>query len=145
LTFNVLLDKLLDSSKLQTTRGNVMLWQDRHRRALNGGPRVLDIWWRNPRTKRYNPDCYKMGLGNWDLEEFVILQGKEFTSNTARLDGFNDVEEYIRALATRNKLAPHQVLEKEWPIISWDWTRGPYGRGMQEIQDSDLVVPGVRP
>ena len=114
LTFNVLLDKLLDKTKTQTIR--------RNRRYRVGD--TLHIYWRSPRVKRYHPDHYQLGLGT--VIEVRHMKGKEFTNREAWLDGFQYITDLIEALMTRNRMTQDEVLEHEWEIINWVWTSGPH-------------------
>jgi hypothetical protein len=119
LTFSVLYDKLIDGSKTQTTRANYEYWDS----AWARGVRVLDIWWRSPRVKKYNPDCYKMGIGQWT--EFFVVPGKLFNQELATRDGFGSVDEYVKALAEKHNMTIADVLDMKWTIIRWKWKEGP--------------------
>jgi hypothetical protein len=124
LSFNTLYNKLMDMSKTQTTRLNADLWRQRWRKARNGGNDIFHIYWRNPRTR--HPDCRKLGLARWLIDEFLVLTGSEISDIIAYRDGFYSVEEMVRELAKLNNMTPVEVLKAEWAVIRWIWTDGPY-------------------
>lgn len=121
-TFSVeeLYEKLMDLIKDQTIRANV----EYYRKCWDHGVRTLDIWWKNPRNR--TPDCYKMGEANWT--EIILLKGKDFDGRVATRDGFDTVEDLIRALSQLKEMTIDEVMEKQWVIIRWKWIDGPHPR-----------------
>jgi len=125
LTFRVKKPEILAKKKTKTIRANAERWLKMAQRAHDKkGSKLLHIWWKNPRTRRYNPDCYKMGIARWT--GFYTIHGHEITAHLAFEDGFDTVEELLEGLARENNMTHNDVMAHLWVVIEFEWVDGPY-------------------
>ena len=112
-------DEILDRIKTLSTRRDEKNWY-----LLNCTKDTrLDMWWQNPRTR--HPDCYKMGraLCSWTRPR----EGWKFTTEEAKWDGFDSVEDYVTRLGEMYDMDRVEVLDWVWTQIKWDiWLDGPH-------------------
>lgn len=120
LTFSTMLDKLLSEQKKQTIRYNAEYWQKWIDKDM-----TLHIWWRNPRTRKYNPDCRKLGIAKGKIEP---IYGREFTESLALRDGFEPKGEetalYHLYLFLCNAHGIKDLMEFQhhlFVVIRWEW------------------------
>lgn len=121
------LEKILDGTKTMTTRLDAKRHYYFH---LNPGL-PLHIWWKNPRTR--HPECYRVGIVacNW----VCLTGGWDFTTEEAKMDGFDSVEDYITALGELNGMNRMEAINSSWTQINWgdnetgaEWLEGPHPR-----------------
>jgi len=134
LTFNVLYDKLMDQTKLQTARLNWERWIDWAQGAFacdtvkwEGGrgtiivdsdDRLLQIYWRSPRNNGTK-------LGDGLLRRVVVKPRIRLNQEDAVADGFDTTEEFIKAVMARN---PKEYVQPSTlvALLTFEWTDGPH-------------------
>lgn len=123
-TFSGQRQEILDFIKNMTTRPDFkMYFYD----AWCRGIRKLDMWWRNPRN--HQPDCYKMGIVDWDDCERKL--GVFLDPSDATRDGFYSLRDYKERLGELNQMSWQQVEKHLWTLIKWKrsgWLDGPHPR-----------------
>ena len=153
LTFNVLYDKLMDQSKLQTCRldwerwGN---WAEKAERCsevqqvlptvvskltVHSNDRPLQIYWRSPRVGGTH-------LGDGLLRELEVKKRIRLTEEDARLDGFDTLPEFIRAVTERS---PKKYIEPSTLVglLTFEWTDGPYDVVCHHCMKKPVIGPHV--
>lgn len=140
LTFSTNLAKLLDQTKIRTTRANVPYYQAKWQHGI----RNLDMWFGNPRHIHLkNHLVYKMGIAKWAtmgifhinknqycFSDGIIMVHTDFRSRAqeiAKQDGFPSLDEYLQALARIKSLTLDQVKAREWATLTWKWHKPPIG------------------
>ncbi len=144
LTFSVLYGELMSQTKKQTIRKNWKRWQDFYDKKKHhpGGPadfnmimegcRVsphsnrndymkkhcpyLNMWWKNPRNGGTH-------IGDALLIDLKVKRSDELTQEDAINDGFDNIEELLKALRGRNG---HIKPEDKWAVLTFDWLHGPF-------------------
>lgn len=137
LTFRVKKEHLLSKRKKKTIRKNAQRWFRMATNAKKKGSKLLHIWWKNPRTKRYTPDCYKMGIARWT--GYYGVHGYDMDDHLAFEDGFDNVNQLRQALGRENKMTPEEVMEHLWVVIEFEWEEGPFTQ-----EESAMWIPKER-
>jgi len=110
LVFTTKLEEVRTGKKRQTIRANAAYWS----RYAPDSEKVAHIWLGSPRT---NKKAKKLGCGH--ITNVQVKKGYQFKYEDAVRDGFESVEELVKALADLHKWTIDKVLKHEWAIIQF--------------------------
>ena len=133
LTFQVCLEEIISRQKIMTTRletpSRKEYWEKHKTKGsytpaeTEGEPETLHntweevchLWWLNPRNQ--SPYCRKIATPYLDF--IKKKKGTQFAIEDYRRDGFETMEEYIRALMKTNNMTRPEVMEATWYQYVW--------------------------
>jgi len=101
------MEKIIQGRKTTTLRKNAVYWE----KVFNAGHQ-LHLWSPSPRSGKGR------FYGVARFEDFEVCPGGLLTTQDAKKDGFNSVEELLKALEKLHKMYRKEVLSHLWGIIT---------------------------